>query len=79
MWRKEIVGRGVRRVAELRRRPSVEEVEPPVVQPELPHLDGPVRPHEELAAAAHLLQAPLRAPLVLEPDLEGSTVEPEIF
>ena len=72
MWRRREKVRRVRvgRVPEVRWRPPVEEVEPAVVQPELPHLDGPVRTHEVLGPAAHLLQPPLLAALVLEPDLE---------
>jgi hypothetical protein len=60
----------IRRVRISEIRSALEEVEPAVVEPELPHLEGAVRPHEELAPAAHLLQAPLLAAFVLEPNLE---------
>ena len=60
----------IRRVRITEIRPALEEVEPAVVESELPHLEGAVRPHEELAAAAHLLQAALLAAFVLEPNLE---------
>ena len=60
----------IRRVRISEIRSALEEVEPAVVEPELPHLEGAVRTHEELAPAAHLLQAPLLAAFVLEPDLE---------
>ena len=56
------------RISEVR--PSLEEVEPAVVESELPHLEGSVRSHEELAPAAHLLQTTLLASLVLEPNLK---------
>ena len=49
----------------------VKKVEPAIIQPEFPHLEGAVRAHEELGAAAHLLQAALLAPFVLEPDLKS--------
>jgi hypothetical protein len=60
----------IRRVRITEIRSALEEVEAAVVESELPHLEGTVRPHEELAAAAHLLQATLLAAFVLEPDLE---------
>ena len=66
VWRKKI--RRVSGISEIRS--SVEEVEPAVVHAELPHLEGPVRPHEELAAATHLLEPSLLAPFVLKPDLK---------
>ena len=70
MRRKKI--RRVSGISEIRS--SVEEVEPAVVHAELPHLEGPVRPHEELAAATHLLEPSLLAPFVLKPDLKKMQV-----
>ena len=59
--------RGIR-ISEIRS--SVKKVEPAIIQTEFSHLESAVGPHEELGAAAHLLQSPLLAPLVLEPDLQ---------
>ncbi len=65
----------IRRVRISEIRPALEEVETAVVEPELPHLEGAVRTHEELAPAAHLLQAALLAAFVLEPDLEEKRIK----